>query len=420
LALLSISRRSLRLHLMGGLLPMNNAASDRTHKVIGRSLGLIVIAGAVVATLVVVYQTDRQPRTDDASVRANFIAIAPEVGGRLIQLPVKDNAFVKKGDLLFEIDPRDYQYALQQALSDQKNLEQRIIDTRRKIAGENSAVEAANVTVRTSDTGIKTAASAVETAKATVARAQANVATANAHLSYAMNDLHRIKPLLLKQYVTVDQVDKADTAVLVARGEYEQAQAVLAEARSQEAQAELKLSQARDQSLESKAKLGQAMHVVDTLDILESQRPGLAAKVERARLDIERSHVVAPFDAYVTNLNISEGAYAHAGSAMFTLIDARTWWVIANYREGKIRNIHVGSKVDVYLMGHPDRKFDGVVQSVGYGVFPEDGKVSDGLPNIERTLNWVHLSTRFPVRILIRNPDPTLFRIGATALTIVR
>ena len=399
---------------------MNNPASDRTRKVIGRSLGLIVIAVAVVATLVVVYQTDRQPRTDDASVRANFIAIAPEVGGRLIQLPAKDNAFVKKGDLLFEIDPRDYQYALQQALSEQKNLEQRIIDTRRKIAGENSAVEAANATVRTSDTGIKTAASAVETAKAMVARAQANVATANAHLSYATNDLHRIKPLLLKQYVTVDQVDKADTAVLVARGEYEQAQAVLAEARSQEAQTELKLSQARDQSVESKAKLGQAMHVVDTLDILESQRPGLAAKVERARLDVERSRVVAPFDAYVTNLNISEGAYAHAGSAMFTLIDARTWWVIANYREGKIRNIHVGSKVDVYLMGHPDRKFDGVVQSVGYGVFPEDGKVSDGLPNIERTLNWVHLSTRFPVRILIQNPDPTLFRIGATALTIVR
>jgi multidrug efflux system membrane fusion protein len=342
------------------------------------------------------------------------------VSGRLIKLPVKDNAFVKKGDLLFEIDPRDYQYALQQAMSDQNNLQQRIADTQRKIAGENSAVEAASATLRTSETGIKTATSAVEMAKATVARAQANLATASAHLSYATNDLHRVQPLLIKQYVTADQVDQADTAVRVARGQYEQAQAALAEAQSQQTQAELKLTQAQDQSLESKAKLGQAMHVVDRVDILESQRTGLTAKVERARLDLERSRVVAPFDAYVTNLNISEGAYAHVGSAMFTLIDARTWWVVANYREGKIRNIHVGSKVDVYLMGHPDRKFDGVVQSVGYGVYPEDGKVSDGLPNIERTLNWVHLSTRFPVRILIQDPDPTLFRIGATALTIVR
>ncbi len=196
---------------------MNTAAPDRTRKVIGRLLGLIVIAGAVIASLLVVYDTDKEPRTDDASVRANFIAIAPEVGGRLIQLPVKDNAFVKKGDLLFEIDPRDYQYTLQQALSDQSNLEQRIIDTRRKIAAENSAVEAAGATVRTSETAIKTATSAVETAKATVARAWANVATANAHLSYATNDLHRIQPLLAKQYVTVDQVDQADTSVRVAQ-----------------------------------------------------------------------------------------------------------------------------------------------------------------------------------------------------------
>ena len=399
---------------------MNTSTLDRTRKVIGRLLGLGVIAGAIVASLMAVYDTDKQPRTDDASVRANFIAIAPEVGGRLVQLPVKDNAFVKKGDLLFEIDPRDYQSALKQAMSDQNNLEQRIIDTRRKIAAENSAVEAASATLRTSETAIKTAASAVETAKATVTRAQANVATASAHLSYATNDFHRIQPLLLKQYVTVDQVDQADTAVRVANGGYEQAQAALAEAQSQERQAELKLSQATDESLGSKAKLGQAMNVVDTPDILESQRPAMTAKVERARLDLERSRVVAPFDAYVTNLNISEGAYAHAGSAMFTLIDARTWWVVANYREGKIRNIHVGSKVDVYLMGHPDRRFDGVVQSLGYGVFPEDGNVADGLPNIQRTLNWVHLSTRFPVRILIQNPDPTLFRIGATALTIVR
>ncbi len=399
---------------------MNSNASDRTQMVIGRLVGLVVVAGAILVSLMAAYDTERQPRTDDASVRANFIAIAPEVGGRLVQLPVKDNAFVKKGDLLFEIDPRDYQYALEQALSDKNNLEQRIIDTRRKIAGENSAVEAASASLRTSETAIKTATSAVDMARATVTRAQANVATASAHLSYATNDLHRIQPLLAKQYVTADQVDQADTAVRVANGQYEQARAALVEAESQERQVELKLSQATDESLASKAKLGQAIHVVDTPDILESQRPALAAKVERARLDLERSRVVAPFDAYVTNLNISEGAYAHAGSAMFTLIDARTWWVIANYREGKIRNIRVGSKVDVYLMGHPDRKFDGVVQSLGYGVFPEDGNVADGLPNIERTLNWVHLSTRFPVRILIQNPDPALFRIGATALTIVR
>ena len=399
---------------------MSDPLADKTSKRIGNFLRFGVIAGAVIALLIAVDDTDRQPRTDDASVRANFIALAPEVAGRLVQLPVKDNAFVRKGDLLFEIDPRDYEYALRQALSDQENLEQRIIDTRRKIAAENSAVEAAGATVRTSETAIKTATRAVESAQATVTRAQAMVATTQARLSYALNDLHRLEPLLKKQYVTVDQVDQADTAQRAARGEYEQAQAALAEAQAQEREAELRESQATDQALESKARLGQSIHVVDTLDILESQRPGLAAKVDRARLDLLRTRVVSPFDAYVTNMNISEGAFAHVGTPMFTLIDTRTWWVVANYREGSMRHIRVGSKVDVYVMGHPDRRFDGVVQSAGYGVFPEDGNVSDGLPNIQRTLNWVHLSTRFPVRILVRNPDPALFRIGATAVTIVR
>jgi multidrug efflux system membrane fusion protein len=182
----------------------------------------------------------------------------------------------------------------------------------------------------------------------------------------------------------------------------------------------LREQEANASAAESQAKLGQAIHTVDTLDTLKSQRPSKAAKVDSARLDLERCRVVAPFDAYVTDLNISEGAYAHPGVAMFTLIDTRTWYVIANYRESKLKNIHIGTHVDVYLMGHPDRKFNGIVESVGFGVFPEDGRVVGGLPDIDRTLNWVHLSSRFPVRVRVQDPDPLLFRIGSTAVTVVR
>src|SRR5271154_197851 len=399
---------------------MDENRSDQTRKQLGRLIFIGVVAAAVVALLLVVLATERNPRTDDASVRANFIEIAPEVSGRLAQLPVKDNAFVKQGDLLFVIDPRDYDYTLRQALSDQENLEQRIIDTKRKIAAQNSAVEAASAAVHDSTTAIRTAGSGIDLAKATVVRAQAAVTAAEAQLKYATNDLHRLEPLLQKQYVTVDQVDQANTAVRVARGNYDEAVAALGEARAQETQAALRQEEAHDQASESRARLGQSIHIVDTLDILESQRPGLAARVDRARLDLERCRVVAPFNAYVTNMNISEGAYARPGTPMFTLIDTRKWWVVANYREGKVRNIHIGSPVDVYLMGHPERKFVGVVDGIGHGVFPEDGTVVGGLPDIERTLNWVHLSTRFPVRIRIRNPDPALFRVGATSVTVVR
>jgi len=387
---------------------------------IGRRVVIGVAVAAALALLLVVYMINRSPRTDDASVWANYIEIAPEVSGRLVELPVKDNAFVKKGDLLFVIDPRPYEYALEQALSDQKALEEQIIDQRRRIAAQESAVHAADAAVSMSKTGIQTAGSSIDAARAAVTRAQASVVAAEARLKLATNDYKRIEPLLQKQYVTVEQVDQANTAVRVAQGSYDEAQAALLQAQAQLAQATLRHAEASSQAAESQAKLGQAIHTVDRIETPESQRPAKAAKVDSARLDLERTRVVAPFDAYVTNLNISVGAYAHPGTPLFTLIDTRAWYVIANYRESKLKNIPLGTHVDVYLMGHPDRRFNGRVESIGYGVFPEDGKVAGGLPNIERTLNWVHLSARFPVRVRIEDPDPVLFRIGATAVTIVR
>lgn len=399
---------------------MERLAENLDRKRLGRIIGVGVVIAAVLVLLFVVLETDRNPRTDDASVRANFIEIAPEVSGKLVQLPVKDNAFVKKGDLLFVIDPRPYEYALRQALSDQEALEQQIIDEKRRIAAERSAVEAARAAVHNSKTGIRTAGSNIDSATASVARAKASAAAAEAQLRYAKNNLNRIEPLLQKQYVTVEQVDQARTAVRVAQGAYDEAEAAYTQAQAQQVQSVLRRQEADALDLEAQAKLSQAIHTVDTVDTLESERPAKAAKVDAARLDLERCRVVAPFNAYVTNMNISVGAYAHPGSPMFTLIDTRTWYVVANYRESKIKNIHIGTRVDVYLMGHPDRRFDGVVESIGYGVFPEDGKVSDGLPDVERTLNWVHLSSRFPVRVRIEDPDPALFRIGATAVTVVR
>ena len=391
-----------------------------SHARLGRWIGIGVVVAAILALGVAVLQVDLHPRTDDASVRANFIEIAPEVSGRLVELPVNDNAFVKQGDTLFVIDPRPYQYALQQALSDQESLEQEIIDARRHIAAQASAADAVRAGLVSSRTGVQTAGSGIDVSVAAVTRAQAAVAAADAQLKLATNDLHRIEPLLAKQYVTVEQIDSANTAVRVAQGNYDEAQAALAQAQAAQQQAGFRKMEATSVAAEQEARVGQAIHTIDTVDTLESERPAKAAKVDSARLDLERTRVVAPFNAYVTNMNISVGEYAHPGTPLFTLIDTRTWYVIANYRESKLKNIHLGDHVDLYLMGHPDRRFNGTVESIGYGVFPEDGGVSQGLPNIDRTLNWVHLSSRFPVRIRVLDPDPEMFRIGATAVTVVR
>lgn len=386
----------------------------------GRLLGIGIVAAAVLALGIAILSVDRHPRTDDATVRANTIAFAPEVEGRLVQLLVKDNQVVHKGDLLFVIDPRPYQYALEQAKADQAMLEGQINDERRLIAMEQSAVGTAKATYQASRSGVSSADANYLASQAAVERAQAAKLSADAQLQFAQNDYNRIAPLLQKHYVTTQQVDQAQTALHVAQEASHQAASQLLQA-----QAQVSMATAAKQSAEagvqaSQSKIGEASHRVDTLETLIAQRANRAAKVEKAQLDLEWCEVRAPFDGYVTNMNISEGAYAHVGTPMFTLIDTTTWWVLSNYRESKLKHIRPGMHVEVFLMEHPNKKFNGVVDSVGTAVFPEDGGVSNGFPNVDRTLNWVHLSARFPVRIRVTDPDPDLFRVGATAITVVR
>jgi multidrug efflux system membrane fusion protein len=378
------------------------------------------LALAIFAALGVLWHINRNPRTDDASVRANYVQFAPEVSGRVVSLAVKDNAYVHRGDLLFAIDPRPYQYALQAALADQQLLEAQIGDAQRRIAAQSSAVEAARAGLSGSKTQTAVSDSSVKAAAAAVARAKAAVESAEAQKTLALSNLNRIEPLLAKQYVTSQQVDEVRTKSQIADHAYIEALASYQQAQAQEAQARFTRQAAQDAVLASDARLQQSIHAVDTLDSLIAQRPAKAAKVDNARLDLERCTVKAPFDGYVTNLNISEGEYAKPGLPIFTLIDGRTWYVMANYKESELKAIRPGKHVDIYVLSNPSRRFDGVVESVGYGVSPEDSRVSNGLPQIEHTLNWVHIAARFPVRIRVQNPDPALFRIGETAVSIVR
>src|ERR1700758_330083 len=99
-----------------------------SRRVLGRSLGILIVAAAVLLVMLVVRRFHVDPQTDDAEVFANLIGIAPEVEGRIIKINVKDNQFVRKGDLLFQIDPVLYQYALETARSQQGTLEGQIRD----------------------------------------------------------------------------------------------------------------------------------------------------------------------------------------------------------------------------------------------------------------------------------------------------
>ena len=392
-------------------------------KILGGILSVLIVMGAVGLGLVVLYHTNSYPRTDDSEIAANFIGMAPQVEGPILRLNVHDNQLVKQGDLLFEIDDRPYQYALEKAISDQAALEGQISDETRRIAALVSAVSVSQANIQNTETDVTRWAAAVDQARADVSNSEQGVSRANAEWQYANNNLHRIEPLLAKQFVTVDQVDRARTS------EVAQAQAL------KQAQSQLRLSQAGLQSalaqeqgsrallVQSKAQHEQAQHAVTTLEPLVNQRGARASAVRTARYNLNNCRVYAPFPARVTNLTISEGAYAHIGQQVFTLIDARTWWAVANFREGQLQHIAPGMRADVYVMSKPNVRFAGVVDSIGFGVTPDAdviGRLEPGLPDVQRTLNWVHLASRYPVRVRVENPPPDLFRVSESAVVIIR
>lgn len=142
-----------------------------------------------------------------------------------------------------------------------------------------------------------------------------------------------------------------------------------------------------------------------------------------ARYNLENCRVYALFNGYVTNLTTSLGAYVHTGTQVFTMVDARNWWVIANFRETQLRHVAPGSDADVFLMAHENLPLHGVVESIGYGVTPDPsvaGVLTPGLPSVDRTLSWVHLAARYPVRIRIQSPPQNVLRIGQSAVAVVQ
>jgi len=312
----------------------------------------------------VVWYLDTAPRTDDAYAYADTINVVSEVSGKIIDLPVRDNQAVKQGDLLFQIDPRPYQDALNRARASLVQLDQQIVLAQRSVDAQ----------------------------KFNAAAVKAAVERTRAAAKQATDTLNRMAPLLPQGYVSAEEVDQAKTAQ-----------------RSTQAALEAALLQEKE-----------AAAAVSGVEALVAQRAVVQAEIATAELHLEFTTVRAPFDGRVVSLKTSVGQFASALKPVFTLIDTRRWYVVANFRESELEHIRPGTHSTVYLMTNSDEKFQAKVESIGYGVHPDDGgSVLGGLPNVKRSINWVRVAQRFPVKILVEQPDPDLFRIGASAVAVL-
>ena len=344
--------------------PNTPPSPSKGKKAAGRILSVLVVLGALALALFLITAGEHYPRTDDAYVQARYITVAAEVPGRISELPARDGVGVEPGDLLVQIDPRSYALAVAEAEAQIEALEAQIREAERQRAASLELVETA----------------------------KANTTRALAQEELAQSTHERMGPLAEQGFVTQERYDAVTSS-------WEQARASVLMAKSSELSAEL---------------------AVPSLDTLRAELKVVRVRLAQAELELERTQVLASFPGRVVNCDIAPGMMTMPGEPLFTLVDTSEWFVMANYREGDLKNIRLGDKAKVRLLTLPDKTFTGEVVSIGHGVQNSDAYDFGPLPFVRSELNWVRLAQRFPVRIRIDQPEPdTAFRIGASAVVVI-
>ena len=327
------------------------------------SVGIIVLAAAL--AIYAFHESTVHPTTTDSSIDADIVHVAAAVGGRIIELPVSENARVAAGDLLFQIDPLPYRLAVEQAAAD-LNIAEAELETRRRV-----------LSTQRSD--------------ALIAANQTKNALQNHEL--ARRSLERIRPLASKGYVPKQQLD--DAQVL-------------------EKDTATKLTQAQEQE-------AAAYRAIDTEAAAEATVLARKAALAIAQRALEDTTVRASHNGLVVSLRVSTGEMIIPSQSLFTLINTDEWFANANFRETELDWIAVGDCATVFSLIDRKVPIKGVVQGIGWGVTDQDViNIPRSVPFVERSMNWVRVAQRFPVRIRIENPPQQLMRLGASAVVEIK
>ena len=349
------------------------------------STGVIVLAA--LGMIAYKYQDYvRYPWTRDGLVRAQVVQIVPRVSGPLVRVPIQNNQLVKKGDLLFEIDPRTFQATM--------NLARAELDNTRDI------VKALAEQVD----GLK---ASIEQQQAVLSQAKSEVEASTAQAANARIIVERATTLLAEGVTTQRDVDNKSTA-------YRTALAGLSEARERVSQMTAAVAQAKDDLARGLANLGAPGE--DNARLRKA-----AADLETAQLNLDFTKAWAPTDGYVTNLQLHVGDSAVANQAMLAVIDANSFYVQAFFRETFVGNFQRGDRAVVTLMSYPDTPLEGRVDSIGWGIAQQNGSTGfELLPSVKPTFEWIRLAQRIPVLVRFEKvPDNIKLRAGTTASVVV-
>ncbi|MFT0893081.1 multidrug transporter subunit MdtN [Pseudochelatococcus sp. G4_1912] len=328
-------------------------------------LGIGIIAAAIVLGLAYMRKARNNPLSEDAVIMANTVNIASTVPGRIVEINVKENGRVKRGDLLFKVDPEPFRLLVEQTAADLKIAEAARETQQRTIAAEQSNAQIANQQIQ---------------------RAKSNLALAE-------ETLKRLTALLPKGYVTRQQVD---------------------DARTLRDDAQVSLNQAFKQA---KA----ADSLVNTIDGAQALVEARQAALALAQRNLDNTDVLAPHDGLVVGLTIATGQIIIPGQSVFTLIDTENWYASASFMETELDRIAIGDCATVHILANRSIPIQGRVESIGWGVTSEELiNIPRNLPYVPKSLNWVRIEQRFPVRIKLNNPPEDLTRVGGSAVVMVK
>ena len=315
-----------------------------------RRIILIVLALLLILFVYRVLSDRYTPYTSQARVETFLTQVAPEVAGDVLEVDVKDNGPVRKGQQLFRIDPEPYELALRSA---EANLA--------------VALQGADVSV-----------AEVQSARAQIQKQRVDL-SATRKLNKIVTDL-------------VDQNALARTQEIRSTSDVEKTRADLARAEADLRRAEASLGAPGLRN----PKVRQAL-----------------AAVDQARLDLRNTRVIAPTDGIVTNLRLAAGQYVAPGQPLLSFLESGPRWISADLRENQLGNVKPGQDVTVALDIKPGKLFHGKVHSVGWGISQGDEAPNGQLATVQAPQGWIRQPQRFPVRILLLGNDDEDARFDA-------
>jgi membrane fusion protein (multidrug efflux system) len=335
--------------------------------------------------------------TDDAQVDGDLYQVSSRVTGQVIKVYIDDNQQVQIGQAIAEIDPKDYQVALEQAQANLASSQASALQATVNVPITNVNV---NTSVSTTGSDVQGSTASVEQARKEAQAAQARVDQAKANAVKSRLDVERYTPLVEKDVISKQQFDAAVAADAANQAAVLEAEATVIGQQAAVTQSLQKLAQSRFQAAQSirtgpdQVRVQQAKANSAMADVKQAQ-----AKVDQAILNLSYTHITAPTSGIVNKKNVQVGANLSIGQDLLTIIPLTNLWVTANFKETQLARMHPGQDVTIKVDALGGRKFHGKVTQIGGAT----GSRLSLFPPENATGNYVKVVQRIPVRIDFTN-----------------